>query len=139
MMLVGILLFESRKGTTIMAGVYEINYKGKNILCLDVSDLKLADKKEFSQHVTYAREIIQSRPPKSLLLITNVSNTGFDTEVAAVMGEYASHNTPFVKASAVVGVSGVQKVVLTAIKALTGRDFYITDSMEEAQEWLIRQ
>ena len=55
------------------------------------------------------------------------------------MGEYASHNTPYIKASALVGVSGVQKVVLAAIKALTGRDFYLADTMEEAQEWLVQQ
>jgi hypothetical protein len=78
-------------------------------------------------------------PPKSLLLITNVTDTGFDTEVAAVMGEYALHNTPYIKASALIGVSGVQKVVLAANKALTGRELYLTDSMEDAQEWLIQQ
>jgi hypothetical protein len=122
-----------------MAGVYELQHKGRNIFCLDVSNLKLSDKTEFVQHIQRAKDFIRTQPPKSLLLITNVTNTGFDTEVAAVMGEYASHNTPFVKASAVVGVSGVQKVVLAAIKALTGRDFYVTDSMEDAQEWLVRQ
>jgi uncharacterized protein related to proFAR isomerase len=122
-----------------MASVYELEYKSRNILCLDVSGLKLKDKPEFKKLIESAKEIIQKHPPKSLLLITNVSETGFDTEVAAVMGEYASHNTPFVKASAVVGVSGVQKVVLAAIKALTGRDFHLADTMEEAQEWLVKQ
>ncbi len=122
-----------------MAGVYELEHKGRKIFCLDVANLKLSDKTEFTQHVQKAKEFIRKQPPKSLLLITNVANTGFDTEVAAVMGEYASHNTPFVKASAVVGVSGVQKIVLAAIKALTGRDFHITESMEDAQEWLVQQ
>ncbi|MGD1044893.1 MAG: hypothetical protein ABR936_06145 [Bacteroidota bacterium] len=122
-----------------MAGVYELNYKGKNILCLDVAGLKLKDKPEFQKNIEYAEEQIQKCPLKSLLLITNVTDTGFDTQVAAIMGEYADHNTPYVKASALVGVSGVQKVVLAAIKALIGRDFYLADSLEEAQEWLIQQ
>jgi hypothetical protein len=122
-----------------MAGVYELNYKGKNILCVDVAGLQLKDKQEFQEHINRAMEEIQKHPPKSLLIITNVANTGFDTEVAAIMGEYASHNTPYIKASALVGVSGVQKVVLAAIKALTGRDFYLADTMEEAQEWLVKQ
>lgn len=122
-----------------MAGVYELNYKGKNIFCLDVAGLKLKDRLEFQKHVEHAEEQIRKHPLKSLLLITNVMDTGFDTQVAAIMGEYADHNTPYVKASALVGVSGVQKVVLAAIKALIGRDFYLADSMEEAQEWLIQQ
>jgi hypothetical protein len=122
-----------------MAGVFELNYKGKNIICLDVAGMKLKDKQEFKKHIEFAEEKIREHSPKSLLLITNVTGTGFNTEVSAIMGEYAMHNTPYVKASALVGVSGVQKVVLAAIKALTGRDFYLTDTMEEAQEWLIRQ
>jgi hypothetical protein len=126
-------------GGNSMAGVFELNYKGKNILCLDIAGLKLKDKQEFLKHVAFAEEQIRKHPPKSLLLITNVTETGFDTEVSAIMGEYAFHNTPYIKASALVGVSGVQKVVLSAIKALTGRDFYLTDTVEEAQEWLIQQ
>jgi len=122
-----------------MAGVYELVYKGKNILCLDVAGLKLKDKPEFQKLVEDAKEQIEKHPAKSLLLITNVTDTGFDTQVAAIMGEYADHNTPYVKASALVGVSGVQKVVLAAIKAITGRDFYLAGTMEEAQEWLIQQ
>jgi hypothetical protein len=55
------------------------------------------------------------------------------------MKEYAQHNTPYVKASAVVGISGWSKIILIAIKTVTGRDFYLADSMEEAQEWLINQ
>lgn len=122
-----------------MAGVSEIKYKGRNIFCLDVAGLKLKDKQEFQKLVEFAEEQIRKHPPKSLLLITNVTDTGFDTEVSAIMGEYAVHNTPYVRASALVGVSGVQKVVLAAIKVLTGRDFYLTDTVEEAQEWLIQQ
>lgn len=119
-----------------MAGVYELNYKGKSILCLDVAGLKLKDKLEFRKLVENAEEQIQKHPSKSLLLLTNVTDTGFDTEVAAIMGEYADHNTPYVKASALVGVSGVQKVVLAAIKAMINRDFYLADNIDDAQEWL---
>ena len=122
-----------------MASVYTFNYKGKEIFCLDVSGLQLKDKPDYKKLVNAAREEIAKHPPKSLLVITNVAHTGFDTEVSAIMGEYAEHNTPYVKASAVVGVSGVQKVVLSAIKAITGRDFFITETMEEAQEWLVNQ
>jgi hypothetical protein len=120
-----------------MAGVTEFNYQGKNILCLDVAGLKLKDKPEFQLHIENAKEQIKKHPPKSLLIITNVTDTGFDTQIAAIMGEYADHNTPFVKASALVGISGVQKVVLAAIKAMIGRDFYLADTMEEAEEWQI--
>jgi hypothetical protein len=122
-----------------MAGVYELTYNGKTILCMDLAGLQIKDKPEFLQHVGHAKEIIRKQPPKSLLVITNVVNTGFDTEIAGIIKEYAQHNTPYVKASAVVGITGWSKVILAAIKTLTGRDFYLADTLEDAQEWLVKQ
>ena len=122
-----------------MAGVYELTYKGKNILCLDISGLQSKDKSKFLEYVGHAKEIIRKQPPKSLLVITNVINTGFDSEVAGIIKEYAQHNTPYVKASAIVGIAGWAKVILVAVKTVTGRDFYLADTMDEAQEWLAKQ
>jgi hypothetical protein len=112
-----------------MAGVYEINYKSKTILCMDISDLRSKDKPKFIECVGQAKEIIRKQPPKSLLVITKVVDTGFDSEIANIIKEYAQHNTPYVKASAVVGIAGWSKIVLTAIKTLTGRDFHLSDTM----------
>ena len=122
-----------------MADVYDIEYKGKTIFCMDIAGLQSKDKQVFQNLVERAKAIIRQHPPKSMLIITKVINTGFDTEVAGIMKEYAQHNTPYVKASAVVGISGWSKIILIAIKTVTGRDFYLADSMEEAQEWLINQ
>ena len=122
-----------------MAGVYEINHKGKKILCLDIAGLQSKDKLEFHEHVEHAKEIIRKQPPKSILVITKVINTGFDAEVAGLIKEYAQHNTPYVKASAIVGIAGWAKIILTAVKTATGRDFHLSDTMEDAQEWLVNQ
>ena len=122
-----------------MAGVYELNHKGKNILCLDIADLKTQDKPEFHTRIESAKKKIQLQPQKSMLVITNVTNIRFDSEMANSMREYASHNTPYVKASALVGVSGLQKIIVQAVKKFTGRDFYFADTMEEAKEWLVKQ
>jgi len=122
-----------------MAGVYELIYDGKKILCLDIAGLQSKDKLEFREHVEHAKEIIRKHPPKSLLVITKVSKTGFDAEVAGLIKEYAQHNTPYVKASAIVGIAGWAKIILTAVKTATGRDFFLSDTMEGAQEWLVHQ
>jgi hypothetical protein len=122
-----------------MAGFYEMNHKGKTILCLDIADLKIRDKPEFQKLVEQAKYNISQYPPKSALVITNVKETGFDTEIANMIKEYAQHNTPYVKASTIVGISGWAKVILTAVKVVTGRDFHLVDTMEEAKDWLIDQ
>jgi hypothetical protein len=122
-----------------MAGVYELTFKGKTILCMDIAGLQSKDKPDFLECVRQAKEIIRKQPPKSLLVITKVTDTGFDSEVANIIKEYAQHNTPYVKASAVVGIAGWSKIILTAIITLTGRDFHLSDTMEDAQEWLVLQ
>jgi hypothetical protein len=122
-----------------MPGTYELMHKGKTIFCLDLAGLQLKDKDEYKHCIEQAKTYIHKQPPKSTLVITYVENTGFDTEFANIMKEYAAHNTPYVKASAVVGISGWQKVILTAIKTLTGRDFHVVNTLEEAKEWLVKQ
>jgi hypothetical protein len=122
-----------------MAGVYELNHKGKTILCLDIAGLQKQDKWEFLKHVRDAEEKIRLHSPRSILIITNVSNTGFDSEMANRMKEYANHNTPYIRASALVGISGLQKIIYTAIKTFTGRDFFLAETQEEALNWLVKQ
>jgi hypothetical protein len=122
-----------------MAGVYELNHHGKSILCLDIADLKTQDKADFHKHIASAKARIQKQPQKSMLVITNVTNIRFDTEMANGIKDYAAHNTPYVKASALVGVAGLQKVIVQAVKKFTGRDFYLADTMEDAIEWLVKQ
>ncbi|MDI9482659.1 MAG: hypothetical protein QM315_05695, partial [Bacillota bacterium] len=108
-----------------MKGMYNTQYEGNEILCLDISNSTSKDKEKIEEHVNLAKEAVKQYPPKSALMITNVTNTGFDSAVSSLIKEYAQHNTPYVKASALVGISGLQKVILTAVKKITGRDYYL--------------
>ncbi len=122
-----------------MAGVYEMYHKGKNIICLDIADLDTKDKNEFNEHIELAKQRIRKMPEKSSLIITNVSNIRFDADMANSIKKYAEHNTPYVKASAIVGLSGLQKIIFLAVKSITGRDFYLAKSVDEAKDWLVQQ
>ena len=122
-----------------MAGVSELHYKGKFILLIHISNLKVHDVEKLQGIIQQAKDEIHKHPPKSLLIITDVTNTYFDLKMAEAIKEYTVHNTPYVKASAIVGLFGLQKVILMTIKTVTGREFYIAKSLQDAQEWLVRQ
>lgn len=122
-----------------MKGMFKTKYEGKEIICLDISNCTTKDKEKIEEQVKLAKEAVKQCHPKSALMITNVSNTSFDSNVSSIIKEYAQHNTPYVKASALVGVSGLQKIILSAVKKLTGRDYYLADTVEEAMEWLVKQ
>ena len=126
-------------GAKKMNRVYEFDYQGKKMFCLDLSDMNVGEKEEFKKLVVDAKQQIRLKPAKSALIITNVTNTGFDTEIAGIIKEYAQHNTPYVKASAVVGINGLGKIILNAIKILTKREFHLADTLKQAQDWLVKQ
>ncbi|NPV93277.1 MAG: hypothetical protein HPY50_21165 [Firmicutes bacterium] len=120
-----------------MRGIETIVHKGKEIICVDLSDLTVENKAQGIQTLREASKKVAVNPQKSVLIITNVTNLGFDTEVSNAFRKYASDNTPYVKASAIVGLSGLQKVMFSAIKTLTGRDYYLARDIEDAKNWLV--
>ena len=112
-------------------------HKGKDILIVDVSDSRNAE--ENIAVITEARKHIDIQAPKSLLLLTNVTNAHYDPKAADAMKAYSKANTPYVKASAVVGVSGIKRVIYQAIVKMTGRHIATFDTVEQALDWLAEQ
>jgi len=122
-----------------MKEISTFNFNGKEIFLMDVSHFRLHERAEFKKIVKDANKVIQGQPLKSVLIITDITDTNFDTDIVQTFKEYAKHNNPYIKASALVGLSGMQKVIFYAVKTFTGRDFYIAKNFEDAQEWLLRQ
>lgn len=114
-----------------------ISYKGKKIYYLDASGMTVNDMGKIKESMAKVMNMLENAPPKSALMITNVSNVRFNSEMAELFKSYADHNTPYFKASALVGVSGMQRVILTTVKKLTGRDFYLADNIQEAKDWVV--
>ena len=122
-----------------MKEISTVTYNGKEIFLMDVSHFRLPERVAFKRHVDHAKKVIQGQPLKSVLIITDITDTNFDTDIVKTFKEYAKHNNPYIKASALVGLSGMQKVIFYAVKTFTGRDFYIAKNFADAQEWLVRQ
>ena len=114
-----------------------IQHKGKSILIVDLSNSR--DKSESVEVLARAREKIDVQPPKSLLLLTDVSNAHYDHVAAEAVKEYSRANTPFIKASAVIGVSGIKRVIFQAVIKLTGRHIATFDAVEAGLDWLAEQ
>jgi hypothetical protein len=114
-----------------------IEHKGKNILVVDLSDSKGSE--TTGAILAAAREKIDIQPPKSLLLLTNVTGTHYNTEGAEALKAYTKANTPFIKASAAVGVVGIKLILYKAILKLTGRQIAAVGSVEAGLDWLAGQ
>ena len=85
-----------------------ISREGIPILNVDFSNMKT--KEEVLDLISLAKKSISIRPPKSIFTLTNLSNMYFNTEVYTAISDYARMNEPYVKASAVVGLSGLMMI-----------------------------
>jgi hypothetical protein len=110
-----------------------ITHKGRQILHINFSN---CSPQEMLDHMRQAQRLIASQPQSSVLTLTDVTNAHYNRQVSAALKEYTNANKPFVKAAAIVGVSGLKEVVLNAIIFFTRRSFSLFASIEEAKEWL---
>jgi hypothetical protein len=113
-----------------------IDHKGKKILFLNFSECSAADA---LKTISDAKPVIQACPPGSLLTLTDVSNTRFDSTTSEAIKEFARHNKPYVRAAAVVGITGLKKIIFDAVVKFSGRNITSFDTIEKAKDWLISQ
>jgi len=82
-----------------------------------------------------ARQVRQ-RPENSVLTLTNVSKGRFDTAMIEKLKELTTGNKPYVRKSAVVGITGLYKVAMTAVNVFSKRHFKLCDDLDEAVKYL---
>ncbi len=116
-----------------MERVRFIQHNGKEILFLDFSACK---PEEVLPLVDEAKAVIRTRPPQSLLTLTDVTNMRFDDKVSERMKEFTAHNKPYVRAAAVVGIVGLKKILFDAVMIFSKRKLYAFDSVDQAKVWL---
>ena len=112
-----------------------IDYGGLEILYLDFSEAEVQDVLDV---VDKAADIIRSRPEKSVFTLVYTDQAKFDTEVIRAMKEFAKGNEPYVKASAIVGIKGLQKIIMDAVSLFSKREFGIFEDMDEAKRYLLK-
>lgn len=114
-----------------------IEHKGKRILLLDYAGIR--DPNEAVASVRKSIEFIAGQPRNSLLVMTVVRDARYNAQVLQAMKELAAHNTPYVKASAVVGMSGLHRIAYQAVLVFSKRNIKTFDAEADALDWLATQ
>jgi hypothetical protein len=113
-----------------------VEHKGKEILVADFSNL-VADALPAALRQVAIR--IAAEPPASVRLITYTEGARFGIGTVEEVKLYSSTIRPALKASAVVGLSPLQKVVYMAAKPFLHSTVTPFESFEAAKDWLARQ
>lgn len=120
-----------------MARTTFVEHEGKQICFLDFSNIQ--EEREALDAIAEARRIVTGQPAGSVRTLTYVAHARFTREVVTALKELTTANKPYVKAGAVVGMSGLQKAIYIAVTQFSGRRLEVFDSVDQAKHWLAAQ
>ena len=115
-----------------------ITHKGKQIVFADYSSLRhKEDKPDIIAILAELKGFVAKQPEQSVLVLSDVTNIYLEKELSDMFTEMVEHNKPYVKRSAVIGVTGFKKSIHNIMMALTGREVKIFNDLESAKDWLV--
>jgi len=118
----------------IMERAKFVKQGGVMILNINLSEIGL---EEIREVVEYSKGMIGRMPKGSVLTITDVSGVNFEDGFKEIVTGFLEHNKPFVRAGAVLGVSGWKKLVYLVSSRLSGRNnLKLFDDSAAASRWL---
>jgi hypothetical protein len=117
-----------------MARTQEVKHNGKLIFFMDFSNLN--NVKDINVIISESVNYIRNKQKASLYCLTNISGMHFSNEIKELFQNFVNGNKPYVKASAVVGLSGLQQILYNGMMKITGRDIKSFSTIDQAKEWL---
>lgn len=110
-----------------------VEHKGTQVFTMDCRDASLEEMNAIIEECILQ---VRSQPEKSVLTLTIAGGITFSGETISRLKGLARDNTPYVKAGAIVGVTGLYKVVFNAVAMFSKRRFDLYDTVEEAMDFL---
>ena len=115
-----------------------LSYKGKRILYMNLSGI--TESEDLKGRIAAIEPVVEKEEPSSILCICDLTNSRTNPESTMLLKHFTKHNQPFIKMTALIGLTGLQKVVYQGVVMFTGRkNLIIKDSKQEALDWLVQQ
>jgi hypothetical protein len=112
-----------------------IDHDGKRLLYLDLAH---ASPRQKAEAMRSAADLVAGEPPGSVLLLLDVTGAGLSEDVEAAVTEFCERSATHVRARALVGATGLKKVLYARLHAARGGQA-VFDDLGLAREWLARQ
>jgi hypothetical protein len=119
-----------------MNRIQTVTHKGKQVVVVDYSGLGA---NEYPAVMRQAMAFIAKLPKGQVLTATLLEGTRFGVGTTDDIKAYSAHIRPYVKASAVVGMSGLQKVIFATVRPFLSQNLQAFDDLEKAKDWLASQ
>lgn len=119
-----------------MEGFSTIIYKDKEIIYLDFSSF-VDDKEKAKELIKGATLEYTKYPLHSVLVLVNVTNLRFDSEVMNIFKEEQDKSAPYEKKVAVFGMNSLQRIAYNFVTRSNGDAVRSFETELEAKNWLV--
>lgn len=116
-----------------MSRVSTVVHRDRRIVVIDFTGCKPGG---YAAVIAEAEAILRKEPPGSVRAMTIVENLSFDTSTANEMRQFVISTQPHLKANAVVGVTGLKKVVWMGVRPFYEVPAEAFVEREAALDWL---
>lgn len=113
-----------------------ITHKGQKILYCDYTNYPESEFEKLKAELEEVEAVITLEPKDSVLGLTDIRGSVATSEVIVLFKGAVSRTGPHIRMQAVVGVSGVKKVLFDVVVRLSGQNARTFDKVESAKEWL---
>lgn len=116
-----------------MRSIKSIPYKGISIIYTDASGMKTDDALILFRSTV---QLVGKLPPKSVLSLINLEGVELSRTFNAELKSVAEQNSPYIKATAICGLSTMASFIAKSIMKFTKRNARLFNDIEEAKVWL---
>jgi hypothetical protein len=114
-----------------------VTHGGKRIVLVDLS--ALTDIAEITRWIARGRELVHAQPPASVRYCLDVTGMRFDTSIVKRFRENGETSRPYLRAAAIVGLSGIQRAAYVMIAFALKLHMPDFPEREQALDWLAAQ
>lgn len=114
-----------------------IDYQNLKIITIDFPSN--SDLEQIKKIIVEAKNSIARQPKNSVFTLTILGDFHFNNEITKEFHKFIEHNKPYVKAGAVVGISGIKQAMLNSLSLLTKRSFIVVDKVDDGLEYLLKE
>ena len=116
--------------------ISRIEHDGVSILFQDFRGLQRVE--DALTAFEQSRAAIRGAAERSVLILTDFTGSRFNAQMVDAAKTLAADNKPFVRASALVGLSGLQTVLFTGVNQSAEREIQWFTDLESAKFWLVQ-
>ena len=116
-----------------------ITHKGERILYCDYRDYSLSDFEALKAELEEVEELLSQESEGSVLGLTDIRGSVASREVVALFKDSATRTARHIERQAVVGVTGIKKVLYDVVVRVSGQDARAFEDVEQAKDWLVEE